>query len=338
MPSFEEIFGLATYLKEIENLKINLRVNFNGVLLTALYFKNKSEEKERKDKFFNRNKEIIEEINKEINKFNLKLKEKYKFLPLKSLEIINLEYIKKIIYEHQGKDSTSRKYTLLQLNNCLLDFENSIKNFLDSFEIQLIPFKGRDVTDFLNEENGIMVKEAFDIYSIGYFGTAVFLMGKCLEKNITDFLKKNVNKNKIKYPLNEIEKCTFHQKINILKNETFISESDYSKIMSIKWERNIAVHPSKKEEIEKLMADSSGTITLCINQIINFQKKIEEVKSEAEIQEEKARELLGGTSGGGIPILYGKTPEENLELLKSYGGKRIEEMREKLRKEIEETK
>ena len=76
-------------------------------------------------------------------------------------------------------------------------------------------------------------------------------------------------------------------------------------------------------------------LNMCIEMIVlilsNFKKKIGEVKSESE----KAREMLGGKSEAGQPILYGKTPEENLKLLKGYRGKGIEEMKEKLRKEIE---
>ncbi|MEK6891486.1 MAG: hypothetical protein AABX03_05120, partial [Nanoarchaeota archaeon] len=71
------------------------------------------------------------------------------------------------------------------------------------------------------------------------------------------------------------------------------------KIMSIKWDRNTSGHPSKKEEIEKLRRDSSGVIILCINKIIDLSKRLEEVKSNVEIEEEKARKLLGGRSFAG---------------------------------------
>lgn len=299
MPSFEDIFGLAMHLKRIEDLKLGLRTNFNGALLVALYFENESEEKEKKDNFFNRNKEIIDEINEEIKRFNLKLEKDYSFLPTKPLEIINLEKVKKIIYEHQGKDSNSREHTILKLTNCLLDSENSIKNFLDSFEIQLMPFLGRKLPKEIGEENYRLVKEAFDIYSLGYFETSVFLMGKCLEKCITEFLRKNIEKGKIINTLEELDNWSFDTKINRLRKEKLISDSDYSKIMSIKWDRNISGHPSEKEEIEKLRRDSSGIITLCINKIIDFSKKLKEVKSKVEIEQDKARELLGGRSFAG---------------------------------------
>jgi len=79
--------------------------------------------------------------------------------------------------------------------------------------------------------------------------------------------------------------------------------------------------------------------TVKIVKIVTHYHKVIEKKlrgSLEKIEEDKAREMLGGKSEAGQPILYGKTPEENLELLKGYGGKGIEEMRKKLRKEIEE--
>ncbi|MDP3026702.1 MAG: DUF4145 domain-containing protein [Nanoarchaeota archaeon] len=299
MPSFEEIIGLAMQLKHIEDLKLNLKVSFNGALLVALYFENETEEKERKDVFFNRNKELIENLNEEIKKFNLELEKKYSFLPTKPLEIISLEKIKEIIYEHRGIDPNSREYTILKLNNCLNGTENSIKNFFDSFEIQLMPFLGRKLPKDIGEENYKLVKEAFDIYSLGYFETSVFIMGKCLEKCVTEFIKKNIEKGKIKNTLKELDKWNFDTKINILKKEKLISDTDYSKIMSIKWDRNTSGHPSKKDEIEKLRRDSNGVIILCINKIVDFSKRLEDVKSDVEIEQDKTREILGGRSFAG---------------------------------------
>jgi hypothetical protein len=336
MPSFEDIFGLAMHLKYIEDLKLNLKTTFNGALLTALYFESESEEKRRKDDFFDRNKEIIEKINGEIREFNSKLKDRYGFLPTKLIEEINLDKVKEIIYGHKGKDSASRENTILKLNNCLLDYEGAIKSFFDSFEIQLIPFSGRKFSEDIGKENYWFVKEAFDIYSIGYFGTAVLVMGKCLEKNITDLLEKNVNKSRIKYSLEEINKWNFDTKINILKKERLVSDSDFSKIMSIKWDRNVAGHPSSMEEMEKLRRDSSGTITLCLNQIVELQKKMKAVKSESEIEHEKSEEILGGKATWGGPILFGDA-KERLKQLEGYGGQLIEDIREKLKREVEDS-
>jgi len=53
--------------------------------------------------------------------------------------------------------------------------------------------------------------------------------------------------------------------------------------------------------------------------------------------EREQRKMLGGESEAGFPSLYG-TPEQKLKQLEGYGGKRIEEIREELIKEIEKEK
>ena len=55
------------------------------------------------------------------------------------------------------------------------------------------------------------------------------------------------------------------------------------------------------------------------------------------LEKEKAREILGGKSEAGFPILYGN-PKQRLEQLKGYGGKRIEELRNKLKEEVAKQK
>lgn len=64
----------------------------------------------------------------------------------------------------------------------------------------------------------------------------------------------------------------------------------------------------------------------CFNPILKEIKK--------ELERERTREILGGRSEAGFPILYGSA-KQRLEQLKGYGGQRVEEMREKLKKEIE---
>ena len=86
-----------------------------------------------------------------------------------------------------------------------------------------------------------------------------------------------------------------------------------------------------------LHALAYGTITLCINQIIGLQNKIKETKSKVEVEQDKARELLGGKTEWGGPILFG-TVKQKLEQLKGYEGERIEEIREKLKKSLRKEK
>ncbi len=66
-----------------------------------------------------------------------------------------------------------------------------------------------------------------------------------------------------------------------------------------------------------------------------FNPLLKEIRNE--LEKESARRILGGRSEAGFPILYG-SPRQRLEQLEGYGGKSIEEMREKLKKEIEKEK
>jgi len=71
--------------------------------------------------------------------------------------------------------------------------------------------------------------------------------------------------------------------------------------------------------------DAISIANACFNPLLKEIRK--------ELEREKTREILGGRSEAGSPILYG-SPKQKLEQLKGYGGQRIEEMREKLKREI----
>jgi len=101
-----------------------------------------------------------------------------------------------------------------------------------------------------------------------------------------------------------------------------------------------------REEVNKIIKegiennkiyDAEGIKNYFSELIEKYRDEIEpHLKNKAinKIENDRAREMLGGKSEAGQPILYGKTPEENLELLKGYGGKVADEMREEIRKEI----
>lgn len=83
----------------------------------------------------------------------------------------------------------------------------------------------------------------------------------------------------------------------------------------------------------------SETISI-FGDTINIVKKVAEYKfaigqGKKDMDERKAREILGGKTNAGIPTLYG-TPEEKLKQLESYGGKQIEFIKEQLKKEIDD--
>jgi len=274
MVGFETIFYFAMELKRIEDLKMHLKIHFNGVSLVALYFENETEEKKVKKTFFIRVSKVVKDLNSEIKIFNKQLKNNFKHLDAREIELIDLNEIEKIISEHKNVTSLGRDHTILKLNNCLIKTENSIKNLFHSFDNLHIPFGGKNKTLKVDRPTFKIIKEAFDVYSLGYSETSVFLMGKGLEYTITKYLKRSIIQKKIPYTYKEFLKWTFHRKIGILKEEKIISQNDYSKIMSIKWDRNISGHPSKKSEIKKLRDDADAMIKLSINKILEFHHRM----------------------------------------------------------------
>ena len=72
--------------------------------------------------------------------------------------------------------------------------------------------------------------------------------------------------------------------------------------------------------------DAISIAHACFNQLLTQIKK--------ELEQEKTREIMGGRSEGGLPILHGSL-QQKLEQLEGYGGQHIEKMREELKREIE---
>lgn len=174
------------------------------------------------------------------------------------------------------------------------------------------------------------IREALNINSIGYGRTAVLCAGRTIEKAINDYLKKLYEKKIIKKEdFLKFIRNKYHNKIGFLLSKKFIVQEEHTKLKAFSFDRDKGGHPDLGD------IDNNKARTLILQGswlILDIQNKIEGVKSE----DDKARDLLGGESEAGQPILYGKTPEENLELLKGYGGKVADEMREEIRKEIEE--
>ena len=63
-------------------------------------------------------------------------------------------------------------------------------------------------------------------------------------------------------------------KINILYKEKCITESQKSKLLSVKWDRNICAHPASKKELRIIKDDSDAIIRLAMNLINIFESKL----------------------------------------------------------------
>lgn len=282
MASFNSIFKLAMQFKKIEDSKLNLSTTYNIIALDSAFgsalTRDDLESHKKKKELLEKIRICVKKVNGLIKEFNKMLTQEYSYLSAKPIIPLNFKQIGKIIYDHSKPGKLAGDLTLLKINNSINNTNQSIREFFQSFDNLILPFmpKGRKVaTDSYTDK---IVLEAFDIYSIGHFETAVFLMGKCLDYVITRYLKLCVRSKLIPDKLSDIQNWTFDTKINVMKKYKLVSENEYSKIMAIKWDRNISGHPSNSKELAKLRNDSEAMIKLCVNQIIEISKKINSLK------------------------------------------------------------
>lgn len=271
-------------LEQIESLYL-------GLFISDLRYKDEKEGKNKKNDFYNKLREVIKKTNHEIKKFNFIIKKLDKSLA--PLKIIDLVQIKKIIENHKGDyaqgaflkeifgegDSPSvlsRKHTALLIRNILWMTHLSMTKFLESLEIWLAPFNSID-----NEKIRKITKKELDkikaIYSIGCLGEAIFMVGRLLENIITEYLlllKKNKATDlKINY-IKSVD-FSFENKIDFLhgKKQKILSNSQWSKMKSIKWDRNTYGHYNRIKP-----KDAGAIITIGLQNIEFIDKKIQKLK------------------------------------------------------------
>ena len=175
-------------------------------------------------------------------------------------------------YKDLGKNERDQLFEL-KFNKLLQPLLQSIQKRREEVQAYLdfIPYKE---INRINKKYWSNLREAKDIFSIGHSGTAVFLIGKTLENVIRDYLIKLNTTKKIKYSSKEIRNWDFESMINIIAKERKITPSRKSKILAVKWDRNIFGHPSQQKKIIEALKDSKSIIILRINQIILFDKEI----------------------------------------------------------------
>jgi hypothetical protein len=178
---------------------------------------------------------------------------------------LDVNVIKKIIISGDVNDIKCIKIDTIinEKINKLDGIHNKITGIYGVYDFKLLPRWVRP-----------RFKEVIDVYSIGYFDNSILVLGKIIEKLITDLLFFYNKSKKIKLSKNKIDSMTFQNKIEYLESKKKISRSDASKIKSIKWDRNIGGHPSDNEDIKKLTEDVESLIEIGYNQIISLSKKL----------------------------------------------------------------
>jgi len=129
------------------------------------------------------------------------------------------------------------------------------------------------------------ITDSVNIFEIGCPREAIGAIGRVLEAAIDDFLEEANNKHKIAISRQRRNGMNFDSKIHFLrsdKNRTRkkprnVTASEESKMLSVKWDRNIGDHPSTDEEIKQLIKDSRAILELGINMVRLMKTKREQL-------------------------------------------------------------
>ena len=132
------------------------------------------------------------------------------------------------------------------------------------------------------------IDNCVNIFELGYPREAIGAIGRVLETSIDDFLLKASKLRKMAISKERIEQSSFgfHNKIEFLasernrnrKKKKNITQSEKSKMLSVKWDRNIGDHPASEEEVKQMIRDSRPILELGINMIGVMKEKINELE------------------------------------------------------------
>jgi len=129
------------------------------------------------------------------------------------------------------------------------------------------------------------ITDAVNIFEIGCPREAIGAIGRVLETAIDHFLIEANRQHKIPLSEERRKSMNFDTKIRFLasarnqsrRKPVVISPSENSKMLSIKWDRNIGDHPAEEEEIEQMIQDSRAMLELGINMTALMKRKREEL-------------------------------------------------------------
>ena len=130
------------------------------------------------------------------------------------------------------------------------------------------------------------IADAVNIFEIGCPREAIGAIGRVLETAIDHFLIEANMQHKIALSERRRKSMNFDTKIRFLasgrssggrRKPVVITQSEESKMLSIKWDRNIGDHPADGAEIQQLVQDSRAILELGISMIGLMKKKREEL-------------------------------------------------------------
>ena len=147
---------------------------------------------------------------------------------------------------------------------------NKIEESIDKTEYE-------DLDEYVKE-----ITDASVILEIGCPREAVGAIGRILETAIDHFLIEANRKHKIALSAERRSSMKFHNKIEFLASDNYkggkkpriIGEGEKSKMLSVKWDRNIGDHPATEEEIEQMIRDSREIFNIGISMVRLMKEKL----------------------------------------------------------------
>lgn len=154
----------------------------------------------------------------------------------------------------------------------------AIRRILDA---HIDPTSYKDLEAYVKE-----ITDAVNIFEIGCPREAIGAIGRVLETAIDDFLIEANKQHKIPLSQGRRKSMDFDNKIKFLassnnqgrKKPIVITPNEESKMLSVKWDRNIGDHPADEAEIKQLVQDSRAILELGINMISLTKKKKDELQ------------------------------------------------------------
>lgn len=293
------IFG--SKLEEIRHGIENFESIHLGLFINSLRYKNEKEGKKVKDEFIKSSTNSIKLINREISKFNIFI---HYFNTLRFVlpKVIKIDQaaIRSIILKHQGHypqaegiasfikeslgdgDSPSilaRRHTALQISNVIQRTKISLSELIKDLN------RFTEVFDTIQRKKlRLSTKKEIEIsrsiYSFGLFSESIFVLGRLLENLVTEYILLLKKENRISLKKTDItnHQFDFHKKLEFLhsKKLSILSDSQFSKLMSIKWDRNLYGH-----KINIRTKDHQAMVAIGLQEIDFFDNIIVKLKQKS---------------------------------------------------------
>lgn len=225
----------------------------------------------------------IDSAKKRIQKINFLIKEFNEILSLldlkNSLKELDETKICNIFENRLEKDFFEEDSIVLANEHLFLALSSEFKTVMDSIKELMDYFKRFQVFEGIENLEKLyykQIKEAINIFSIGYGQTAVLCAGRILEGMINDYLKKLLEKKDISLEnFNEFINNKYNNKLGFLKDKVFLSEEEFIKLKAFTFDRDKGGHPHLGDiNQEKAKILISSAIWLIIDFQIKFKKLV----------------------------------------------------------------